>query len=245
MLALVGFALATVWWGLMALDRFGRPFREAGSRVQGHLLEVLLYGAFPRVMLRSLGALTRACARLSLSLLLPSLLFSLPLIMGFVLCAGRYAYRPASLGQSILVTLEGSPEWTLRSSPEFAVEATFRSPSKTLRAWRLKPLMAGALTLNFENGALTTSKSLSVGQGWVNPQRHPLGWSWLISPLEPPLPDGITNLSVRYAPQMISWNGHSAPWWLLLLLAFVAWSWLFTLLPTPGNWARRQQAARA
>ena len=238
----MGFALALVWWGLMALDRFGRPFREAGSRVQGHLLEVLLYGAFPKVMLRSFGAVAKASGRLFLSLLLPSLLFTPPLLVALVLCASRYAYQPATVGQSTLVTLEGSQEWKLKPSPQFQTEASFRHPSRNLQVWRLRPLVAGVLVLDFERGGVTATKSLNAGEGWMNPERR-TGWAWLASPLEPPLPEGITTLSVRYAPRVISWHGYSAPWWLLLLLAFVAWSWLLTLLSLPGKWARRQQAA--
>lgn len=233
-LTLVALALALVWWWLMSLDRFERPFRKASARVQGHLLEVLLYGAFPRVMLRSLAALTRACAALTLSLLPPCLLFTFPLLVGLAVASGYYEHRPANLGEPVLVRLEGNSDWQLQPGAQFAIEASFRYPSRPLQVWRLRPLAEGELGLEFRNGTLRTSKSLRVAdEGWTHGTRNQFGWAWLMSPFEPPLPEGLRSVTVLYPPRVLAWNGYSAPWWLLLLLAFLGWSWLLAAWP-PG-----------
>lgn len=233
-LTLVALALALTWWWLMSLERFGRPLRLASARVQGHLLEVLLYGAFPGVLLRSLGAVARASLALSLSLLLPSLLFTVPLLAAVVITGSFYAYRPAQVGEPILVTLEGSSDWQLQTSAQYEIAARFRHPYRPLQIWRLRPLAAGNLSLEFRNGSATTLKSLRVAEGgWISRARHRPGWAWLLSPLEPPLPSGLRQMTVLYAPRELGWMGYSAPWWLLLLLAFAGWSWLLALKRPP------------
>jgi hypothetical protein len=251
-LTLVALALAVLWWLLMSLDRYGRPFRQAGARVQGHLLEVLLYGAFPKVMLRALAAVTRACVSLSLSLLIPSLWFTLPLLVGVVITSASYAHRPVEVGEPVLVSLQyphgdgHGPEWRLDPSPQFAIEVDdFRYPSKPVHLWRIRPLTEGRLTLVFSADGKRLDKDLQVGEGSpvLNPSRSPLGWNWLLSPLEPPIPSDMRSveITVEYPDRTLAWKGWSAPWWLLLLLAFLGWSWLLTLVPAPGNRAYRRQ----
>jgi hypothetical protein len=210
------------------------------------LLEVLLYGAYPKVMVTTLVAVSRASFSLSLSLLVPSLWFTLPLWAGIVVVSSVYSHRPAQVGEPVLVTLEHNGrdghghDWNLKASPQFDIDVdSFRHPSKPQQFWRLRPLSEGDLTLEFtaENG--TAVKSLKVGgrSALLSSGRNRLGWNWLASPLEAPLPSGfgLNFIAVEYPERTLAWQGWSAPWWLVLLLAFLAWSWLLALVLPPGN----------
>lgn len=231
--------------------RYHQPFHEAGARVQGHMFEVMLYGAYPGVLMRCLLDVTRACGSLSLSLLWPSLWFTAPLLAGVVVVSGAYSHQPVQVGQSVLISLEHAgpdADWQLRPSPAFEVEiGGFHHPTRPVRLWRIKPKESGELSLLFERGDLTATKSLSAGEGslLLNPARYPVGWSWLLSPLESPLPAGLNSISVEYPSRTLSWKGLSAPWWLLLLLAFLAWSWLLALLPVRRSHQAQAQGIRS
>lgn len=245
-LALLALVLALFWWLMMSLERYGAPFRQAGARIQGHLLEVLLYGAFPRVMLRSLWAVTRACGSLSWALLGPSLWFCLPLLPVLILAASLYSQRPAQVGDPVLVWLRGRGDWALAAPPGVELEVNgFLTPDGATRYWRLKPARAGSLQLVFSQGGRKVEKSLRVGEGLdvLSERRLPFGLSWLAEPLELPLPgdSGVSEIGVDYSPRHLAYAGWSVPWWLLLLLAFVAWSWLLTFLPAPGKRTLRKQ----
>jgi hypothetical protein len=247
--ALVGLVLSLLWWGLLSLERFRVPFQRAATRLRGHLLEVLLYGGYPRVMLSGLRDLVGASARLSLSLVWPCLLFTPPLLLGFALASSFTAFRPASPAEPIVVALEESEggvgkDWTLEPSPQFVVEIDFRHPRRKARFWRIRPRAEGRLELTFRREEATVVKRLWVGrpgeQCMLLPVSHALGWKWLLTPLEPPLAGGLETLSVEYPARIWGWNGWSVPWWALLLLSFLGWSWLLTLLPQPGNWPLRR-----
>jgi hypothetical protein len=247
-LCALALALALFWWLMMSLERYGTHFRRAGSAIQGHLLEVLLYGAFPRVMLRSLWSVTRASAGLSWALLAPSLWFCLPLFPALILAAGLYSQRPVQAGEPVLVWLKGkaAAEWTLEPSSAFEVEVDgFTLPDGSARTWRLRARQAGRTELTFRQGAQKLEKSLQVGGGLklLSDRRVAGGLSWLGAPLESPLPAsaGVSEIRVDYPPRELAWRGWSAPWWVLLLLAFLAWSWLLALLPAPGNRKLRKQ----
>lgn len=240
-LLLVGLALALFWWQLMALDRYGLPLRRAGALVRGHLLEVLLYGAYPKVMLRSLRDVVGASVRLSACLLWPSLWFTLPLLVGVVVANSVYAYRPVRVAESVVVGLvaETATPWKLQPSPLFEIEVDgFRHPLSPAVYWRIKPLAEGRLALVFQGPEKAIGKELRVDArpgGMLCRSRYPLGWSWLLAPLEAPLPSGLHSVSVEYPERVLSWNGWAAPWWALLLLAFLGWSWLLAFLGRPGN----------
>lgn len=241
--ALVGLALAGLWWGMMRVERFGAPFRAALGRVTGHTFEVLMYGAHPGVLLRAIGSLGRACFGLSLALLLPSLLFTPLLILGVSLVLATTAYRPFSVGDPVLVRLvAGGEDWSLRPDPGFRVEVErFRRPGTGELYWRLQPLKAGELALAFEGKGRVEGKSVFVGGGGLlNQARYPLGWRWLLSPWEAPLSGGLETVSVEYPAQRLLFAGQSWPWWAPTLLAFFLGSWLLALV-APGNGVRGRQ----
>ncbi len=238
----VGLFLAVAWWALMRVPRFGAPFRAALGRMTGHMLEVLMYGAHPGVLLRALGALGRACFRLSLALLVPSLLFTPFLILGVSLVLATTAYRPFSVGDPVLVRLVGGGEdWSLRPDPGFRVEVErFRRPGTGELYWRLAPLKAGELHLAFEGKGRVEGKSIFVGDGGLlNQARYPLGWRWLLSPWEAPLSGGLETIAVEYPSRVSSLGGRTFAWWIPILLAFFMGSWLLAFV-APGNEVRRR-----
>jgi hypothetical protein len=242
LLCLLALALALAWWLLMATERYGRPFRAAAARVQGHLLEVLLYGAYPAVMLRALAAVIRACGRLSWSLLAPSLWFCLALWPVLAIAAALYAHQPVPVGQSVLLELRsaGASSWTLQAPPGLPVEIDgFTRPGGQARLWRLRPPVEGEFRLLLESGGQSLETTLWVGEGLrlLSSGRRPAGLRWLLEPFERPLPAdcGVAEIRLDYPPRTLSWKGWSLPWWVVLLLAFLAWSWLLALVFPPGN----------
>lgn len=238
----VGLFLAIAWWALMRVQRFGAPFRTALGRMTGHLLEVLMYGAHPGVLLRALGALARACGRLSLTLLLPSLLFTPVLVLGISLVFATTAHRPFAVGQPVLLRVQGQG-WSLRPDPAFEVQVErFRRAGTSELYWRLKPLAPGRLQLIVEGQGESASKTLFVQEvGLLNQARLRPGWRWLLSPWEAPLQGtGLEEISVQYPSRSLLLAGRRWPWWAPTLLAFFAGSWLLALV-SPGNGVRGRQ----
>ena len=244
-IVVVSFFLALLWSVLMLSSRFRRPLERAFLEVQGHLLEVSLYGAFPTVMARSLRSLLGACGRLSSSLLKPSILFALPLGLGLLVLSGTTAYSPASVGEPLLVWIEPEPtgpsgDWNLQAPLSINVEVDrFHPLGDTRRYWRLRPQEAGRYSLKFASQRGVCEKSLIVGEESVilNPSRRPFGVRWLLSPWEPPLGQerNLEEVHVDYPEAVIAWGGTSFSWELVFFLAFLGWTFLLAFVVRPGN----------
>ena len=218
-LPVIGLALALVWWRLIAIERFARPLSGALRAVHGHLLEMLLYSAYPRVLMGCLGSVLKSSLRLSLSLLMPSLLFVLPLAFGLFLSAGFAQYRPVQLGESVMLSAESEEQFRLQAPSEVRVEVDgFRHRDLSQTTWRLRPSERGRwrLTLAGKGGASFT-QDLIVGEKastWISP---------------------FAQVGLQYPPRVYLLAGFLTPWWLALLLWFLAFSCLLSLLPSPGN----------
>lgn len=224
-LPVIGLALALAWWRLIAIERFARPLSGAFRAVHGHLLEMLLYSAYPRVLLGCLGSVLKSSLRLSLSLLMPSLLFALPLALGLVLSAGFAQYRPIQPGESITLTAKSEDQLRLQAPSEVRVEVDgFHHRDLTQTTWRLRPSERGRwrLTLAGEKGA-NFKQDLVVGERsstWISP---------------------FAQVGLQYPQRVYLLAGFPTPWWLVLLLWFLGFSWLLSLLPSPGNRAEHKQ----
>lgn len=235
----------------MAQARLATPIRQAGSQVQGTLLEVLVYGAYPPTMLISLAAVTRATGRLFLSLLPVCLLFTVPFILGVSLALVAGSVQAATVGQPLLVSLEhqkgGPTSWSLNPSPSYIVDVDgFRHPAKLATYWRIRPLAEGDHTLTFRSQGLSIAKKLKVGEGsgLASPVRYTLGLTWIVAPWEAPLVSGAQSITIHYPQKMSAWRGWAFPWWLQLLLGFLVWSWLLVFIPLPGNQALSRQPGK-
>lgn len=224
-LPVIGLALALVWWRLIAIERFARPLSEALRAVHGHLLEMLLYSAYPRVLMGCLGSVLKSSLRLSLSLLMPSLLFVLPLAFGLFLSAGLAQYRPVQPGESVMLSAKSEDQFRLQAPSEVHVEVDgFRHRDLPQTTWRLRPTERGRwrLTLAGESGTSFT-QDLVVGEKastWISP---------------------FAQEGLQYPPRVYLLAGFLTPWWLVLLLWFLGFSWLLSLLPSPGNRADHKQ----
>lgn len=226
-LALIGIALALVWWRLIAIERFVRPLSGSLRAVHGHLLEMLLYSAYPRVLLGCLSSVLKSSLRLSLSLLMPSLLFALPLALGLFLSAGFAQYRPVQPGESIMLIVKSEEQFRLQAPSEVRVEVDgFHHRDLSQTTWRLRPSERGRwrLILGGEGGASFT-QDLVVGEKastWISP---------------------FAQTGLQYPQRVYLLAGYQLPWWLVLLLWFLAFSWLLSLLPSPGNRTDHRQIA--
>ncbi len=220
-LALLSLCLALTWRGLVSPARVAVPLRASLEKVTGHLQEMLLYGAFPRLLLETLVDVGRACLRLSASLVLPCLLFLPPLFLGLYLGAGFYQHRATHPGESVILRSPSGGIWKLEAPPEVSVEVSeFQHPKIPQTLWRLRPTRAGHWTLSLK-GPEGSHKMLPLVA------RSPSDSSriWL-SPLE---------TSLDYPSEGWFSQRWKMPWWAVFLLAFLLWSTVLSLLPRRGN----------
>ncbi len=240
----VSFFLALIWSVMMRYPTFRSPLERAILEVQGHLLEVSLYGAFPRVMAGSLGRLLGSCGRLSYSLLRPSIAFAIPLLLGILILFGGYQYRPILVGEPVLVWIESEPstggvaDWTLQVPSSISVEVDgFASADR--KYWRLRSQEAGRHALRFVSARGKCEKSLLVAQESVvlSASRRPFGVRWLLSPWEPPLTGkwNLKEVHVDYPSGVLVLGGRFFSWELVFLLAFLGWTTILAFTTRPGN----------
>lgn len=220
-LALLSLCLALTWHGLVSPARVAIPLHASLEKVTGHLQEMLLYGASPQLLLKTLIDVGRACLRLSASLLLPCFLFLSPLFLGLYVSAGFYQHRAIHPGESVILRAPSGGVWKLEATPEISVEVSeFQHPKLPRTLWRLRPTRAGHWTLSLKGPEGSHTTRPLVARAPSDSSR-----TWL-SPLETSLdyPSG------DWFPQR--WK---TPWWAVFLLAFLLWSALLALLPRRGN----------
>lgn len=220
-LALLSLCLALTWRGLVSPTRVATPLRASLEKVTGHLQEMLLYGAFPQVLLKTLIDVGGACLRLSASLFLPCLLFLPPLFLGLYVGAGFYQHRAIHPGESVILRAPAGGVWKLEATPEISVEVSeFQHPKLPQTLWRLRPTQAGDWTLSLRGPEGSHTVVPLVARSPSDSSKR-----WL-SPLE---------TSLDYPSEDWFSQTWKMPWWAVLLLAFLLWSTVLSLLPRRGN----------
>lgn len=254
-LALISLLIAWLWNRLLASRRWGAPVQQALTPIPGHLLEVLLYGPYPRAMLTALGAVGRACGRLCWALLPPSLWLAVPCWWALAWSHAQWAYAPVPPGEAILVRLTprlaGDPPPSLRPQPQLTAEVSaFRDPQSHSLYWRLRPQAEGLYLLRWEQGGQSwevTLRASSKPGARLELGLFPWGVEWLWSPWRPPLgsQSPVQELRLLYPERSLRWGGWPLPWWLPLVLGVVAWSWVLHRLPSrqaPPQWSLSKKA---
>lgn len=229
--------LAVAWWVIWRLTTDDAKTKDVVDRATGHFLEIGLYKDHPRPMFKALWELQVASLRLGWVLLLPSLLFLIPLILVLPYLAASYTHRPLKVGESAVVSLEGATaEATLELPTGLNLEAgplvypTPLSPnnfSKVPRknySWRVSGSEPGSYQATFKAGRTEVTKRVRVGETWeaVNPRRTP-GWvAWIWNPSEGHFRRSwCEEIRLDY-PRRDLWVGNMRVHWLLLfLLSFI------------------------
>ena len=176
---------------------------------------MLLYGAYPRLLLAMLADVARACLTLSRALIVPSVLFLPPLLSALYLAAGLYHHRPLKVGESAILTSHSQRDFELKTPVEVKVDiANFRHPQLNRRLWRLRATQPGDWELNLDGPTtMVVSASPEAAYPWIDP-----------------LDDALAHPTRAHLSKIFR-----APWWLALLLFFLLWSWLLTLHSRRGN----------
>lgn len=207
---------------------------RAKKRLQARLLELRVWGEDPVNLLRTQAELLRENARYFAAMLRPAGFASLPLAGLVVVMQGLYGWRPLTVGEAAVVTVQFRSTEALRgpieleAPPGIAVETPpVRAVASRQVSWRIRALAPVRGWLQVRAPGFQESKSIRAGNGlgWVSPRRVRSLWQWLWQPWEARLQaDRIEWIAVGYPAAEWVLFGLRAHWlvWFLVLSMLTA-----------------------
>ena len=211
--------------------------RVARNRVQAHLLEIRLFSAEPRLVLRAQGSLIRANARLLSVLALPVFLLTLPMAWLWLQFESMYGFGPLPLGQPAIVTVQmrsalaPDDRNALQAPLGIAVESPpVRSFSDRQVSWRVRPIEPVRGELRLALRGRTFEKAIAAGERGVFllPRRSGSLLETLLRPGEGRLPEGdVAWVEVEYPKADVTIAGIALSWIAWFLIISTASAFLF------------------
>jgi len=218
--------LALLWVFRKTSDQ--AAIRRTKKRLQGHLLEIRLYGDDPAILWQAQRRLLAANARYFALMLRPAAIVTLPMILLLVVLDGYYGRRPLEPGQAAVVTAQLA---SARDGAVFRLEAPdgieVETPGvRILEAhqvsWRIRAVRPTSGELRLVGGPVTLTKSVVAGGEcrFVSSRRVHLLPALLLYPGERPLPEaGVDWIEVDYPAAYVRLFGFEAHWlvWFILI----------------------------
>lgn len=164
----------------------------ASRRVLAHLMEFRLFADEPALIVRAQWDLLKANAALLRTILVPSLLLTIPFAVVLVIASAFFDRGPLRAGEAAVVTIQCAGvihDVRLEAPPGIAVEAPpVRVSSERQISWRVRPVHAVAGRLQFRWDGQTVEKSISAMPGlqWLSEQRSGSVLGYVAHPREQP-----------------------------------------------------------
>lgn len=232
-----GLLLVSVAFGVGMVLLFRRfsnqdSIHRQKNAIKGHLLTLSLYPHELGLALPTYGKILTSLGKYLLLLLLPTLYLVVPFILVAVQVETRFGRLPLRSGEAVVVSALYDPDRegglpgkiALEAPPGIEVETPLpvRIPGEGEVAWRVRPEVAGELTLRVTQGGEEYEKEIVVGEGvYALSVERPRGGviSQLLNPVESPLedPEGPRAIRVEYrggSVRLLFWETH----WLVFFL---------------------------
>jgi uncharacterized membrane protein (DUF106 family) len=215
--------------------------KEAKDKMQGHLLEILLFKNSPRIILSAQKELLRYNVRYMKHAFKPMLFMILPVSLLLIHLDGWFGSRPLRAGESAIVSVKLSDEGpklisqiTLETDKGLIVETPPLRITETGEIyWRIRAEAPGDHQITIRTDGHTIRKKVTVSQtGFTRLSRSMVGSSFqdiMLNPGENPIkPDVFINkIEVGYPVRVIKILGWKSHWLVLFFALSIAGGLLF------------------
>jgi hypothetical protein len=204
--------------------------RKAKRELQASLYEMRLFTDEPVLIWKAQWGLIKANIRYLAMMLVPALVFSIPMVVIFTQLECFYGYAPLEPGQPAIVTVHmknaGGPAPSLHAPDGIAVDTpAIRVDEGRQISWRIRALrpLKGDMQFVFPDETVVKSVQAGIGPQYVSERRVSSALDLMLHPAENRLPAGPVDwIELRYPAVTVHALGLDLSWLIWIVMFSMA-----------------------